>query len=409
MTERLALAVIPGVGWSAAETQAIAREAEAAGFDAIFAAEVNNDVMATAQADGRGDQPHPGGDLDRQYLPAPLLHLRARGSPHRRRHRRALHPRARGQPPADQPSARDRHAPPAGDPAPLRHRGARLAAWRGAGDPPAAAAGRRNRCRSTWPRWESRRSNWAGSWPTGSCRCSGRRSGVAQSKAWAARGRANAPELGPLDVTLGLPTFIGDDLAALREAARQNLVLYTGLPFFQRLFRDMGFADEAALMERGDGMAGLSDRLLDGDLPDWPDRALSGAAGRISRGRGRPADPLPADRGRRGAAGDRGVSAVATSVVVGFWSVAMARPTCRGAPTGRNPASLQNAKPLAEDQTRYRPGDATANSSARASASAMARLVESPLPASQACSNDASPRCSTSACLVCSLSAGVTP
>src|SRR5215216_184299 len=52
MAERLALAVIPGVGWSAAETQTIAREAEAAGFDAIFAAEVNNDVMATAQLMG---------------------------------------------------------------------------------------------------------------------------------------------------------------------------------------------------------------------------------------------------------------------------------------------------------------------------------------------------------------------
>ena len=86
---------------------------------------------------------------------------------------------------------------------------------------------------------------------------------VTESQAWAARGRAKAPQLGTLDVTLGLPTFLGDDLDALREAARQNLVLYTGLPFFQRLFRDMGFAEEAALMERGEGMAGLSDRLLD--------------------------------------------------------------------------------------------------------------------------------------------------
>ena len=48
MAERLALAVIPGIGWSANEVQTIAREAEEAGFDAIFAAEVNNDVMATA-------------------------------------------------------------------------------------------------------------------------------------------------------------------------------------------------------------------------------------------------------------------------------------------------------------------------------------------------------------------------
>ena len=52
MAERLGLAVIPGIGWRANEIQAIAREAEEAGFDAIFAAEVNNDVMATAQLMG---------------------------------------------------------------------------------------------------------------------------------------------------------------------------------------------------------------------------------------------------------------------------------------------------------------------------------------------------------------------
>src|SRR4029450_3484455 len=44
---------------------------------------------------------------------------------------------------------------------------------------------------------------------------------VAQSKAWAARGREQAPELGAVDITLGLPTFVGDDLEALRLAARQ--------------------------------------------------------------------------------------------------------------------------------------------------------------------------------------------
>src|SRR5205807_9434074 len=52
MAERLGLAVIPGVGWRANEIQAVAREAEEAGFDAIFATEVNNDVMATAQLMG---------------------------------------------------------------------------------------------------------------------------------------------------------------------------------------------------------------------------------------------------------------------------------------------------------------------------------------------------------------------
>src|SRR5256885_6164854 len=52
MAERLGLGVIPGVGWSAREVQTIARQAEEAGFDAICAAEVNNDVMATAQLMG---------------------------------------------------------------------------------------------------------------------------------------------------------------------------------------------------------------------------------------------------------------------------------------------------------------------------------------------------------------------
>src|SRR5262245_61727463 len=52
MADRLGLAVIPGTGWSAQEIQSIAREAEDAGFDAIFTAEVNNDALATAQLMG---------------------------------------------------------------------------------------------------------------------------------------------------------------------------------------------------------------------------------------------------------------------------------------------------------------------------------------------------------------------
>src|ERR1041385_8318267 len=52
MSERIALGLIPGVGWRAREIQAVAREAEDAGFDAVLATEVNNDVMATAQLMG---------------------------------------------------------------------------------------------------------------------------------------------------------------------------------------------------------------------------------------------------------------------------------------------------------------------------------------------------------------------
>jgi alkanesulfonate monooxygenase SsuD/methylene tetrahydromethanopterin reductase-like flavin-dependent oxidoreductase (luciferase family) len=86
---------------------------------------------------------------------------------------------------------------------------------------------------------------------------------VRQSWTWAARGRAKAPELGPMDVTLGIPTFIGDDVEALRDVTRQNLELYTFFPFFQRLFRASGFTTEADQMEQGAGGVALSDNLLD--------------------------------------------------------------------------------------------------------------------------------------------------
>src|SRR5918911_3322824 len=52
--ERLGLATVPVglAGWGVADIQEIAREAEAAGFEAIFTTEVNNDAMATAQLMG---------------------------------------------------------------------------------------------------------------------------------------------------------------------------------------------------------------------------------------------------------------------------------------------------------------------------------------------------------------------
>jgi alkanesulfonate monooxygenase SsuD/methylene tetrahydromethanopterin reductase-like flavin-dependent oxidoreductase (luciferase family) len=50
--ERLGLGILPGVGWRASETRAIAIEAEQAGLDAILTAEVNSDAVATAQLMG---------------------------------------------------------------------------------------------------------------------------------------------------------------------------------------------------------------------------------------------------------------------------------------------------------------------------------------------------------------------
>jgi alkanesulfonate monooxygenase SsuD/methylene tetrahydromethanopterin reductase-like flavin-dependent oxidoreductase (luciferase family) len=52
MAERLGLGIIPGVGWRASEIRNIACEAEDAGFDAIFTAEVNSDSLAIAQLMG---------------------------------------------------------------------------------------------------------------------------------------------------------------------------------------------------------------------------------------------------------------------------------------------------------------------------------------------------------------------
>jgi 5,10-methylenetetrahydromethanopterin reductase len=86
---------------------------------------------------------------------------------------------------------------------------------------------------------------------------------LARSKRWVERGRAKSNGRGKLEMTLGLPTYIGDDTASLRAAARANLAIFTALPFFQRLMRVSGFAAEADKAEQGAGGEALSDRLLD--------------------------------------------------------------------------------------------------------------------------------------------------
>ena len=314
MAERLALAVIPGVGWRAAEIQAMAREAEDAGFDAIFAAEVNNDVMATAQLMGAATSKIQVGTwianiyLRHAYTCAQGAALIADATdgrfvlglgvshqpvnaalgipmPHPLATLRQYVTDVRGWLRGEGPAT---HLPqrPAPQPVPLY-----VAAL---GDQAVVLGG--ELADGIMPLfWSAER--------------------VAESQAWAARGRAQSSDLGPLDVTLGLPTFLGDDLEALREAARQNLVLYTGLPFFQRLFRGMGFAEEAALMERGEGMAGLSDRLLDAICLIGPiERCQERLAAFRAAGVDLP-DFVPADRGRGRACGHPGLPPLARKPV----------------------------------------------------------------------------------------------
>ena len=262
MAERLALGIIPGTGWSAREIQAVARDAEDAGFDGVFAAEVNNDVLATAQLLGAATERLQVGTwianvyLRHSYTCAqgaaliadatggrfvlglgvshqPINRALGIAMPHPLRTLRGYVTEVRGWLRGEGPPT---HLPqrPVPQPVPLYvsalgSRAAELGGELADGIMPFL--------------WSAER--------------------VAQSRAWVAQGRARTAGLGEPDITLGIPTFVGDDLEALRGAARQNLGLYTMLPFFQRMFRASGFAAEADQMEQGAGGAALSDRLLD--------------------------------------------------------------------------------------------------------------------------------------------------
>jgi 5,10-methylenetetrahydromethanopterin reductase len=262
MADRLGLAVIPGVGWRVAEIQAIAREAEDAGFDAIFAAEVNNDVMATAQLMGAATRRLQVGTwianvyLRHSYVCAQGAALMAEATGGR-----FVLGLGVSHAPVNHALGVDMQDPSAV----LRRYVADVRVWL-SGQGPATHLPQRPATQRV-PLYvaavTSRTVELAGELADGVMPFLWSAERVVQSKAWLARGRARAPGLGPVDVTLGLPTFVGDDLRAMRDAARQNLGLYTTFPFFQRLFRASGFEDEAGEMEKGAGGAALTDRMLD--------------------------------------------------------------------------------------------------------------------------------------------------
>jgi alkanesulfonate monooxygenase SsuD/methylene tetrahydromethanopterin reductase-like flavin-dependent oxidoreductase (luciferase family) len=262
MAERLGLAVIPGVGWRANEIQTIAREAEDAGFDAIFAAEVNNDVMATAQLMGVATRRIQVGTwianiyLRHSYSCAQGAALIADATEGRFILGLGVsHPpvnKALGIEMGDAPSA-------------LRRYVTAVRSWL-KGEGPATHLPQRPTVRPV-PLYvaaiTSRTVEVASELADGIMPFLWSAERVKKSKVWIDRGRAKASGLGKVDVTVGLPVFVGDDVKAMREAARANLGLYTTFPFFQRLFRASGFASEADQMEKGGGGASLSDRILD--------------------------------------------------------------------------------------------------------------------------------------------------
>ena len=262
MAEQLALGVIPGTGWSAQEIQMVAREAEDAGFDAIFTTEVNNDALATAQLMGTATQHIQVGTwVANIYLRHPYVCAQGAALIADVTEGRFILGLGVSHQPVNQALAIDMSHPAIA----LRRYVTTVRAWlRGEG--PTTHLPQRP-APYTVPLYVAALTSpvveLGGELADGVMPFLWPAARVQQSQTWAARGRAKAEMLGPLTMTLGLPTFLGDDLQAMRAAARQNLGLFTTFPFFQRLFRASGFAEEAAQMEQGAGPAALSDRLLD--------------------------------------------------------------------------------------------------------------------------------------------------
>ena len=262
MPDRLGLAVIPGTGWRATEIQAVAREAEEAGFDAIFGAEVNTDVMATAQLMGAATRRLQVGTwIANIYLRHPYACAQGAALIADATNGRFVLGLGVSHPPVNAALGINM-----GDTSiTLRRYVTAVRGWLKGEGPPTHLPQRPSaeRVPIYVAAVTSRTVELACELGDGLMPFLWSAERVKQSRSWIERGRANARDLGRVDVTLGLPTFIGDDLGAMREAARANLGLYTTFPFFQRLFRASGFTMEADQMEKNVGGPSLSDRILD--------------------------------------------------------------------------------------------------------------------------------------------------
>ena len=262
MPERLGLGLIPGTGWRAAEIQDVARAAEDAGFDAVFCTEVNNDAIATALLMGLATRRIKVGTwVAHIYLRLPYLCAKAAALVADATGGRMILGLGVSHQPVNRALGIEM-PDPAGA---LRRYAVEVAAWlRGEG--PATHLPQQP---SAYPvpihlaALTSQNVELAGEIADGVMPLWWSVERVARSKAWGERGRAKSSGRGKLEMALGLPTFVGTDIAALRAAARANLGFFTALPFFQRLLRAGGFAAEADRAEQGAGGDALSDRVLD--------------------------------------------------------------------------------------------------------------------------------------------------
>ncbi len=267
MPEKLGLGLVQidpqrGAGWRAAEIQDVARAAEDAGFEAVFCAEVNNDALATAQLMGVATRRIKVGSWVADiYLRLPYICAKTAMLAADATDGRFILGLGVSHQPVNRALGIDMPDPTGA----LRRYAVEVAGWlRGEG--PATHLPQQP---SPYPvpihlaALTSQNVELAGEIADGVMPIWWSVERLARSRRWVERGRAKSNGRGKLEMTLGLPTYIGDDIASLRAAARANLGIFTALPFFQRLMRASGFAAEAEQAEQGAGGDALSDRLLD--------------------------------------------------------------------------------------------------------------------------------------------------
>jgi alkanesulfonate monooxygenase SsuD/methylene tetrahydromethanopterin reductase-like flavin-dependent oxidoreductase (luciferase family) len=262
MSERLAAGIIPGTGWRANDIQDIARAAEDAGFEGIFCTEVNNDSVGTALLMGLATRHIKVGTwVADVYLRIPYLCAKSAIITADATDGRFILGLGVSHQPVNRALGIDMPDPMGA----LRKYALEVANWlRGEG--PATHLPQQP---SPQPvpiylaALTSQNVELAGEIADGVMPLWWSVERVARSRRWIERGRGKSGGRGKLELTLGLPTYVGDDIDAARSAARANLGFFTALPFFQRLIRASGFSAEADKAEHGVGGEALSDRLLD--------------------------------------------------------------------------------------------------------------------------------------------------
>ena len=280
----------------------MARQAEAAGFEAIFAAEVNNDVLGTVQLMGTSTKTIKVGSwvanifLRHSYLCAKHAALIADATGGR-----MILGLGISHQPVNSAIGIDMTSPVEA----LRAYTNDVADWL-KGDGPATHL---PQVPAAYPvpihrGLTSRTVELAGELADGVMPFLWSAERIAHSKSWAARGRARAPERGKLEIALGLPIFVGDDVSTAITMARANLGLFASLPFFHICCASV------ASSRKQSGPSSVVDltvqRPLSGcGLPHRSAQPLPRTSRRLHGGWSRSADPDAASRPRRGSVHNR--------------------------------------------------------------------------------------------------------